>query len=704
MKTHKQHRPSHGKSKTHATKQHKSHATPSIPPTTTQSQHHLHTTTTTTTKKLNKKTSLIPSLTHPPTISANTPDGHHKQLNALQLINMRSFFTQKGTDSTLSPIQRLKLAEQSGLNTTNPLTTKFSLEDPTHHPTTSTKFQKKIKVDDTTAATTTTTTKAFDVTPIQAEKTTWDFHSLTNETVLDVKASTQQEARHAVTQDEEGFVVETLPRLLQLPEQELLEIAFGTGKYALPDAKKAKKKRLTKSQREEEAEYQAVLQEEKDKIKHHNATGGVNADGDDGEEDEEDLGYAPKKKVKTALLELDDSLDVLAAFRKLDPENNIFRGFTDPVVLPRHITTPKLVNPLAGRALGLKYLSQADQISADFDTTNEKHLHEYTMRRSRLKEQSALWFAKASFAGDADSSYNMAQLCEDKLNLLLRLYDELDEDDDQDNNNNNDNATDDGDDGKGYIDAEVDDRKEMSDETKLECEIAYDEATKALMPRLAGKQFQGIDFKTTHPFISTIYYFEKYIEQSNSIYALTQYCEWLLGMDELFGQVIDDEELQTGLGKYTEKNIDDLLDAPRQEPVKKHNNKQNENDDDNHHLSPADLDPTLYQEVQLADPQTAESSDGEADGDGYDEQYFHPSTFLGIYFQFYLRPLALHPVYGPDSSLLLARLLRIYGDHGEEADELEAAGRANGGLTIEERAAEYQQLKRAQQYAQQPQQ
>eukprot|EP00461_Guttulinopsis_vulgaris_P007380 UN07428 len=44
-------------------------------------------------------------------------------------------------------------------------------------------------------------------------------------------------------------------------------------------------------------------------------------------------------------------------------------------------------------------------------------------------------------------------------------------------------------------------KREMSEETKLEVEIAYDEAHRALIPRLNGRQFQGIDFKHTHPFI-----------------------------------------------------------------------------------------------------------------------------------------------------------------------------------------------------------
>lgn len=603
--------------------------------------------------------------------------------------------------SNISPLERLKRENEQNQTQLPALTTKSLNQE---HPQTSTKFQRKIREGD-----------SFTVSDQKVDNTTWDFHSLVGNSLFDVKQTTKEEASSAVSVDDGGYISENIDRLTQMPTLTLAEMAYGYGKYAIKKPKVTSQTHTTNNQQQEE--------HSDSKKKHDNDTNNINNEIENQEYNDTIAKLkAESKETKTTLLQVDEDFNIIKAFREADPESNMFRGFTDPIAIPAIISKPKLVNPIAGRALGYKLNLEYHQFQAQ-DAENE---HNSTMKRASLLEQSTLWFARASYAGDADSSLQMAQFCENKLNIQLRLYGENDDSPDQSpTQNNNDNDED-------VVDVES--RRDLPEETKLEVEIAYEEVSKALIPRLRGLQLQGVDYQTTHPLISTLYYFEQYLEQSKNIFALAQFCEWFLGLDELFAEVLDDEILESELSGFTDKKVDDLFAAPIQHRIRDKKGLLSQHlarkEQPSSPIPPSSSttqttdqntsahDPTtLHEEIQPINNQSASSVDAQiisSSNDGNTDitnilqhsqhhnnsdtedsneygshNYFYPATFLGIYLQVYLRPLTLHPVFGPDAMILLSRLLRIYGDRQNEADELESIGIQQGGLTIEERIEQY---------------
>jgi hypothetical protein len=196
----------------------------------------------------------------------------------------------------------------------------------------------------------------------------------------------------------------------------------------------------------------------------------------------------------------------------------------------------------------VKLVARANNL--DSESTDDRlpsHQRQSLQSQSRqFREQALLWFARASHGGDADSTSQLTQHFEEEVTKVLGLDNDVDPvlqdkavqeyirkvteystSPHHDEPEDDESQTDDG------------QFRFLTPSIKLQIEIMYEEATKALLPRLQGKQLEGVDYRTMHPFISNLFYFETLVDQSSDPDALLAYCEWMFGMDALFTQIIE---------------------------------------------------------------------------------------------------------------------------------------------------------------------
>jgi hypothetical protein len=205
---------------------------------------------------------------------------------------------------------------------------------------------------------------------------------------------------------------------------------------------------------------------------------------------------------------------------------------------------------------------------------------------------------------------------------------------------------------------------ELTPKIQSEVEIAYKALTNALVPRLHGKQIQGVDYRSHHPIISTLFYYETFIQQSEDPDALTAYCDWLFGLDELFVQLIpSDEDGNDQFGLEQNSYFD---------KVNKYNNyfqnlsQHNILEDDSinqanrpiyfksQHFSNNEPSALPPMDESNGEPQEQQQQQTVVPEQQQDGGYFPTSkSFIGSYIQAYLKPLSLHPVYAESAELLL---------------------------------------------------
>jgi hypothetical protein len=132
--------------------------------------------------------------------------------------------------------------------------------------------------------------------------------------------------------------------------------------------------------------------------------------------------------------------------------------------------------------------------------------------------------------------------------------------------------------------------------------------------------------------------------------TLALMAEWVLGLDELLYQCVDDDDLDQALKVINgdRRSSEDMFKAPATESSD---------------ADVVDVDPLEHNE----------------------DVYYQPRAIMGLYLYWFLKPIVRFPEVAGDAAVLLARLAKVY-EPGDVA-AYENLGRELNGMTLEARLA-----------------
>ena len=341
--------------------------------------------------------------------------------------------------------------------------------------------------------------------------------------------------------------------------------------------------------------------------------------------------------------------------------------------LPASIANTPIYNAAAARVIGLRYMqNDMDPIHSfsafdkegfekkkremeDLDEVERQNVANLSEKeRERLEREKEeemnrnmalglTWMARAAHAGDAQACTILAAHCEDRLSEFLGFVERQDDDIFAEDSGKKDKKNSEESEAEGEYEDHL---TEMPAELRDAVIILHDDACRIVLDKVMGNRQAVPDITSAHPLLSAMHYHEQAVLLSETPEALAAMAEWVLGLDELLYQCVDEDDLEKALSIVNKTRVT-----------------ANE--------SPEDMNGANNSQVI------------DIDVDKDSDDYYQPHAIMGLYLYWFTQPLVRFPNIAPDAAMLLARLSEVYGP--SSAQRWADVGRELNGMTLEAR-------------------